>query len=77
MQEECRILTLVTQTRGKRSEYESLMYTVVKGKMWLVESGLLSNGGVGGNDEIGEGEPAKPATNVVHLRITWNLSSLA
>ena len=32
------------------------MYSVAKGKTKLLECGLLNNGGVGGNDEIRDGE---------------------
>ena len=32
------------------------MYGVAKGKMKLLECGLLNSGGVGGNEEIMEGE---------------------
>ncbi|CAI8021126.1 Probable E3 ubiquitin-protein ligase HERC1 [Geodia barretti] len=41
-------------TRGRSSEHDSLMYGVAKGKMKLLECGVLNSGGVGGNEEIME-----------------------
>ena len=44
------------QTRGRRSEHGTLSYNIEKGKTKLLECGILSNGGVGGNTELSDGE---------------------
>ena len=44
-----------SQTRGQGSEHSTLNYATEKGKIKLLESGLLSNGGVGNPAKLADG----------------------